>query len=54
MLTTGCIEETFPTNGVLQSQLQASSKATEALVWAMPAHFNTVGTVDTDLHFDWG
>ncbi len=54
MLTTGCIEETFPTNGVLQSQLETSSKATEALVWAMPAHFNTVGTVSTDLHFDWG
>lgn len=54
LLTTGCIEETFPTNGIVQSQLEESSKATEALVWAMPAHFNTVGTVATDLHFDWG
>ncbi|MDE6527665.1 MAG: RagB/SusD family nutrient uptake outer membrane protein, partial [Muribaculaceae bacterium] len=54
LLTTGCIEETLPTNGIVQSQLQSSSKATEALVWAMPAHFNTVGTVATDLHYDWG
>lgn len=54
LLTTGCIEETFPTNGIVQSQLEGSSKATEALVWAMPAHFNTVGTIATDLHYDWG
>lgn len=54
LLMTGCIEEVLPTNGIVQSQLQASSKATEALVWAMPAHFNTVGTVSTDVHFDWG
>lgn len=54
MLTTGCIEETFPTNGILQEQIEGSRKATEALVWAMPAHFNTVGTVATDLHYDWG
>lgn len=54
LLTTGCIEEVLPTNGIVQSQLEGSSKATEALVWAMPAHFNTVGTVDTDIHYDWG
>ena len=54
LMTTGCIEEVLPTNGIVQSQLEGSSKATEALVWAMPAHFNTVGTVATDLNYDWG
>ena len=41
LMTTGCIEETFPTSGATEDQLGASSKATEALVWAMPAYLNT-------------
>lgn len=41
LLTTGCIEETFPTSGATEDQLGSSAKATEALVWAMPAYLNT-------------
>ena len=41
LLTTGCIEETFPTSGATEDQLGASAKATDALVWAMPAYLNT-------------
>lgn len=54
LLTTGCIEEVFPTNGATQEQLNGNSKATEALVWAMPAHMNQVFTVPGEQHFDWG
>ena len=51
---TGCIEEVFPTNGVTEDQLAASSKATEALVYAMPAYFNHYATVSSDAAYDWG
>lgn len=54
LLTTGCIEEVFPTNGATQEQLNGNSKATEALVWAMPAHMNQVFTVPSEQHWDWG
>ncbi len=54
LLSTGCIEETFPTNGATQEQLAASSKATEALLWAMPAFFNKYATVSDDQAYDWG
>ena len=52
-LLTGCIEEVVPTSGIIQEQLEGSSKATEALVWAIPGHQNQVGTV-SDEHWDWG
>lgn len=54
ILSTGCIEETFPTSGATQEQLAASSKATEALLWAMPAFFNKYATVSSDEAYDWG
>lgn len=54
VLTTGCIEEVFPTNGVIQEQLNGNIKATEALVWAMPGHLNQYATVASDQHYDWG
>lgn len=54
LLTTSCIEEVFPTNGIVQSQLEGNAKATEALLWAMPAHLNQIGTVSTSQHYDWG
>lgn len=53
MTTTSCIEETFPTNAATQDQLSASAKATEALLWAMPAFFNDYQTVSTS-HFEYG
>ena len=52
---TGCVEETFPTTGATQDQLSSSSKATEALVWAMPAYFNSYRILDTEgADYDWG
>lgn len=56
LLSTGCIEETFPTNGATQEQLASSAKATEALLWAMPAFYNkynVLGRTD-ELAYDWG
>ncbi len=51
--TTSCIDETFPTRSATEEQLASSSKATEALLWAIPAYVNKwnsyVGT-----HYDWG
>ena len=53
LMTTGCIEETFPTSGATEDQLGASSKATEALVWAMPAYLNTPLSL-AESHYEWG
>ncbi len=53
LMTTGCIEETFPTNGATEDQLGASSKATESLVWAMPAYLNTPLSL-AENHYEWG
>lgn len=54
MALTGCLEETFPTTGATADQLASSSKATEALMWEMPAFVNNLGTYSSDMHFDWG
>ena len=54
LMTTGCIEETFPTSGATEEQLGASAKATEALVWAMPAYLNTPLSHTGDRHYEWG
>lgn len=53
-LLTGCIEETFPTSGVTQDQLEGSSKAVDATIWAMPAWMNHFATVSDDQAYDWG
>lgn len=53
LMTTGCIEETFPTSGATEDQLGTSAKATEALVWAMPAYLNTPLSNAED-HYEWG
>ena len=53
LLTTGCIEETFPTSGATEDQLGSSAKATEALVWAMPAYLNTPLS-HAENHYEWG
>jgi tetratricopeptide (TPR) repeat protein len=52
--TTRCIEETIPTNTVTESQLQSSAKATEALVWAMPAFANKYNVLGSSRHSDFG
>lgn len=54
LLNTGCVEETFPTSGATQDQLAASSKATEALLWAMPAYFNKYDLMGNSQAYDWG
>lgn len=52
-LFTSCMEETEPTSGVTQDQLQGNAGATNALVWGMPARLNQI-TLNPDWHFDWG
>lgn len=51
---TSCIEETIPTNLATEEQMQSSSKASEALAWAMPAFLNHYGTYSGDYAYDWG
>lgn len=54
---TGCIDETFPTNVATDEQLTSSSKATEALLWAMPAFLNKYDVLGQDPSapgYDWG
>lgn len=52
--TTGCIEETFPTDIATDEVISSSPKATEALLWAMPAFMNNLGTLSSSYHYDWG
>lgn len=54
VLMSGCIEETIPTDIATDEQLSSSSKATESLLWAMPAILNKLGTIDESRHWDWG
>ena len=51
---TGCIEETLPTQIATDDQLASSAKATEALLWAMPAYFNTYQILPSRQDYDWG
>ena len=50
---TSCIDETEPTNTATEEQLASSSKATEALLWAIPAYVNKYNSY-VDTHYDWG
>ena len=54
MLMTGCIDETFPTSGATEDQLTSSEKALDAMVWAMPAYFNTFQLLPLRQDYDWG
>ena len=54
LLFTGCIEEALPTSGATSEQLASSAKATEALLWAIPAFANNVATVSASADYDWG
>ena len=51
--TTSCIDETFPTTTVTESQLESSPKAAEALLWAIPAYTNKYASY-VGTHYDWG
>lgn len=49
---TSCIKETFPQgSGITKEQL---GEAVEAQMWGLPASLNTVGTLSSSYHFDWG
>lgn len=50
---TGCIDEADLTSYTTDDQLSASAKATEALLWAMPAYMNNYKTVSGG-DYDWG
>ena len=55
--TTSCIDDTFPTSGATEEQLGSSAKATEALLWSMPAFLNDFGTyggTSDPSHYEWG
>lgn len=51
---TGCVEEVFPTSGMVQAQLEGSPKATEAIVMGMPAYLNSANVMNNDQAYDWG
>ena len=52
-MLTGCIEETFPTNGVTSDQVAESSKSLESIVKGMPAYMKNWHTWSTNA-FDFG
>ena len=51
---TGCIDETQPTSIATETQVAASTSASEALVMAMPAYFNKTWTLSSEPHYDYG
>lgn len=54
-VSVSCIDETEPTSSVTADQLGASLKATEALLWGVPAKMVEFGAaISTDYHYDWG
>ena len=53
LMLSSCIDETMPTNVATTDQLGASDKATEALLWAMPAFANKVENVAGN-DWEWG
>ena len=53
LVFTSCLDEVQPTSGATQEQVDASAKATEAMLYGMPAALNFYETV-TDQHYDWG
>jgi len=53
-LFTSCIDETVPSNIVTADQLSSSAKATEALLWAMPAFTNRYNVQGAENSYDWG
>lgn len=53
-LLTGCLEEAIPTDGVIQSQLNASEKAADAIIMSMPAYMSTPDMLGASVAYDWG
>lgn len=53
-LTTGCIDEVFPTSVATEDQVTSSDMAAQAMLWGMPASLNVIGTIGSDFHWDWG
>ncbi|MBD5177078.1 MAG: RagB/SusD family nutrient uptake outer membrane protein [Bacteroidales bacterium] len=53
-LFTACVEETFPTSGVVQGQLEGNADATAALVWNLPGNMLTINTVTSNQHYNFG
>lgn len=51
--TTGCIDETFPTNGATENQVSSSEESAAALLWSMHASLNQM-VIDATSHYDWG
>jgi len=51
---TSCIEETVPTSTIIDESLKSSSKASEALVWAMAGYLNHYATYSDEMAYDWG
>lgn len=55
LMTTGCIEETFPTNAATEDQVTSSEEAASAMLWSMHAMLNSYGLdADRSNHYDWG
>lgn len=52
--TVGCIDETSPNDIATAEQLSSNAKATEALLWAMPAYLSTYDMLDRKAHYDYG
>lgn len=53
LVTTSCEDETEPTHFATQDQASASSAATRALVYAMPAYFNHIDESLIDEKLAW-
>lgn len=53
VFATGCIEETFPTNGATEEQVTSSEEAATAMLWSMHSILNEQ-VVGATAHFDWG
>lgn len=51
---TSCIQETEPTNGISNDQIQSSQKSLESLLWGMPSVLNMEGMFGSSYGFDWG
>lgn len=53
-LLSGCIEESIPTNTVLQTQLEGNENAITAFASAMCSHLNEIATLSQSSHWDFG
>lgn len=55
MTLTGCIEEVFPTSGIVsQDQVTSVSTSADNYAQGMPAFMNTVFVLPAEMHYDFG